>query len=73
MDEVKIYAGPCVVCGLTNYPLSYGGPTICPSCDCGNFGPQKIEAQRREIERLRAELAALRAPDLPIIKLGEKP
>lgn len=27
--------GPCVVCGLTYYPLSMGGPHICPSCDCG--------------------------------------
>jgi hypothetical protein len=27
--------GPCNLCGLTDYPLSMGGPTICPSCDCG--------------------------------------
>ena len=27
--------GPCIVCGATNYPLSMGGPNICPPCDCG--------------------------------------
>lgn len=27
--------GPCIMCGATNYSLSYGGPNICPSCDCG--------------------------------------
>lgn len=27
---------PCILCGATNYALSMGGPTICPSCDCGN-------------------------------------
>lgn len=50
-------AGPCVVCGLTKYPLSVGGPTICPTCDCGSFGPQLVERQRKEIERHRAALA----------------
>jgi hypothetical protein len=25
-----------MLCGATNYPLSLGGPSICPSCDCGN-------------------------------------
>jgi hypothetical protein len=27
--------GPCVVCGKIEYPLSFGGPNICPRCDCG--------------------------------------
>lgn len=31
-------AGPCRFCGLTNYAPSLGGPTVCPWCDCGNFG-----------------------------------
>lgn len=26
----------CIVCGVKNYEPSLGGPTICPSCDCGN-------------------------------------
>lgn len=29
-------SGPCIVCGKRNYPMSMGGPQICPSCDCGN-------------------------------------
>ena len=48
--------GPCVVCGLRNYPLSCGGPSICPTCDCGNFGPELVECQRREIERVTKAL-----------------
>jgi len=30
--------GPCILCGTTNYPMSMGGPTICPACDCGIAG-----------------------------------
>jgi hypothetical protein len=32
---VTTQPGPCIVCGKMNYSLSFGGPTICPSCDCG--------------------------------------
>jgi hypothetical protein len=56
----QLQGGPCVICGLTNYPLSMGGPTICPSCDCGDFGPMKIERQRKEIERLKAAISYVR-------------
>jgi hypothetical protein len=35
--------GPCILCGATNYPSSFGGPLICPSCDCGNPPQQKQE------------------------------
>jgi len=55
-----IQTGPCVICDATNYPLSYGGPTVCPSCDCGDFGIKKIKQQRDEIERLRSEIIELR-------------
>lgn len=32
------------MCGAINYPNSMGGPSICPSCDCGNHpkGPDII-------------------------------
>lgn len=53
--------GPCVICGLTGYEPSMGGPSICPTCDCGNFGPQLIKRQREEIERLRASQWRLRS------------
>lgn len=52
--------GPCLICGETDYPLSLGGPGICPSCDCGNFGITVVKRQAAEIIRLRAELEELR-------------
>lgn len=55
-----IQPGPCVVCGLRNYGLSYGGPTICPACDAGYSGPSRMNAQRERIADLEAEAAALR-------------
>lgn len=50
--------GPCIICGDRDYPLSAGGPTICPSCDCGDFGLAKVKRQAAEIERLTAREAA---------------
>ena len=29
-----IISGPCKVCGDVNYDLSFGGPDVCPACDC---------------------------------------
>ena len=60
----RVIAGPCVICGDKNYPLSMGGPTICPSCDCGPPNPRRVREERErllaEIERLRRELDAER-------------
>lgn len=53
-------AGPCVICGNENYLLSAGGPTICPSCDCGNFGMERIKRQGAEIKRLNERIDNLR-------------
>jgi hypothetical protein len=55
-------AGPCIICGLRDYPLSMGGPTICPACDCGHNGPTLIAAQKRRIEELEALVAKLQTP-----------
>ena len=33
----ELQSGPCIVCGARNYRLSCGGPSICPSCDCGTI------------------------------------
>ena len=55
----QLQPGPCVICAATNYPLSAGGPTICPSCDCGDFGLVKVQRQAAEIERLRIDADAL--------------
>ena len=44
-------AGPCVACGATNYPMSMGGPTICPPCDCG-IPPKQVQLQRKLQEAL---------------------
>ena len=41
-------SGPCVLCGDVNYQMSMGGPTVCPSCDCGHApGTGKL---RRELQ-----------------------
>jgi hypothetical protein len=48
--------GPCIICGAKDYALSMGGPDICPSCDCGNFGPEVVKAQAQQITVLNAEL-----------------
>jgi hypothetical protein len=52
-------AGPCVVCGGTDYSLSCGGPTICPKCDCGQFDAATVLQQAKVIERLRQRVAVL--------------
>jgi hypothetical protein len=49
-------AGPCMICGKVNYPLSTGGPALCPSCDCGDFGVTVVERQGKEILDLRERL-----------------
>ena len=59
MSILTVMAGPCVSCGATNYPLSFGGPTICPMCDCG---PPSM----REVRLLRAALA--KREDYPRIR-----
>lgn len=39
------------MCGATNYPLSMGGPSICPTCDCG------IDPKVARLLKENAELA----------------
>ena len=51
--------GPCVICGATDYNLSMGGPTICPSCDCGDFGMAKVQRLATEIAQLRRRITTL--------------
>ena len=46
----------CRICGCTFDSPSFGGPGICPACDCGH---QPVEAQRKEIERLKTATAQL--------------
>lgn len=68
-DEIAapfdVYAIPggmlCRICGLRYYSHSWGGPGVCPSCDCGNFGPAIVQRQAKEIERLQAANAVLAA------------
>lgn len=49
--------GPCVYCGALNYQPSIGGPGICPSCDCGNFGPDVVQRLGNQIEAMRKRLS----------------
>ena len=53
--------GPCIYCGGRNYPLSMGGPAICPSCDCGNFGPFTVQRLGERIVELQARADAAEA------------
>jgi hypothetical protein len=46
----------CVVCGDRFSSRSFGGPGICPSCDCGISPIEKM--LRAENHRLQAELIA---------------
>lgn len=41
-------AGPCIICGDTNYGLSMGGPSVCPPCDCGR--PPGVGKLQREVQ-----------------------
>lgn len=70
----QIQPGPCVQCGVENYPLSTGGPGVCAMCD--TLPPDKIvpilaqenKLLRGIIERLRIRLprnyVALRKEDV---------
>ena len=55
-DALPLQPGPCVICGGIDYPLSVGGPEICPSCDCGGFGIETVKRQGQIICELRARL-----------------
>jgi hypothetical protein len=46
--------GPCCLCGATNYPMSMGGPSICPSCDAGI--PPEVNKLKMENGILQAKL-----------------
>jgi len=68
--NIDVMPGPCVICGCTLYPLSMGGPTICPKCDCGHFDSATVWQQAKVIEGLRAELeAARKSPDSDTARL----
>lgn len=56
-----IQPGPCIICGLRDYSLSFGGPTICPSCDCGHTGQHKVRMQAERIMDLEREVLELTA------------
>lgn len=58
MTDYGIQPGPCIGCGLRNYSLSFGGPLLCPACDCGNTGPAIVRRQAERIRELEKELSA---------------
>lgn len=60
--------GPCQLCGAMGYSLSIGGPTICPSCDCGippaeTRSARELSAWKARAEAAEAALAAARAEE----------
>jgi hypothetical protein len=54
--SLNTMTGPCQICGATEYPLSFGGPSICPACDCGI--PPEVTKVHSRIASLERELAA---------------
>jgi len=58
--DPKIQSGPCVVCGETDYPLSMGGPSICPACDMGQDLKTRLGRYRDLITGLEAEIEWLK-------------
>ena len=57
--------GPCAGCGGTGYPLSMGGPSVCPACDC--LPPERrVKDLAAENRRLRALLAENGIADPPL-------
>jgi hypothetical protein len=51
-------SGPCVMCGATNYELSFGGTSICPSCDCGSTSPDALSRHIADLTRRLADSEA---------------
>jgi hypothetical protein len=59
-DRYTIKGGMlCQICGLRYYRMSCGGPGICPSCDCGNFGQPHVQRQGARIRELEAAAKAM--------------
>ena len=58
---------PCVICGAIDYPVSLGGPDICPSCGCGDFGVERVRRLGQEIIALRATLDCIVRVDGAIV------
>ena len=56
--------GPCIGCGAENYPLSTGGPSICPACDCMP-AEGRVKDLAAENRRLRQALEAATAQHQP--------
>jgi hypothetical protein len=59
--------GPCIGCGAENYPLSMGGPAICPQCDCQppEHRVRHLAAENRRLRQRIAELEARSGATLP--------
>ncbi len=73
VPQSVLMPGPCVLCGTTDYPLSMGGPTICPSCDCGNFNPHKLLSQLKTAREENARLAtALAASEAKLVEMQRR-
>jgi len=61
--------GPCAGCGATGYPISMGGPSICPACDCAP--PERRVKQLAEENRLlRQRVAELERERGQTVSLG---
>ena len=50
----------CRMCGLPFSEPSFGGPGVCPACDCGITTADTVKRQAAKIARLTAEVERLR-------------
>lgn len=57
--DIALLPGPCECCGDVNYLPSLAGPTVCPSCDLGYFGPDVVRRQGEKINQLRGRIEQL--------------
>lgn len=64
-------SGPCIICGAVNYAPSYGGPNICPPCDCGPPNPVEVRKLREAYHQLPLELAVFKTYSCPCPALPE--
>lgn len=63
--------GPCWICGLPVGALSFGGPHVCPACDCGHspLGTPQENKKRWDVWVAVDQTRQVRVIGEPIIEI----